>query len=130
MKSKFVLIWLLIITVFVSVIFLNKQEVLAQSSTEFRSEISSLRIRISSLESEVRRLSQMNFKSNYGTPPHPNLTNQTDLPSIINPPRVDGESVGKSDPMFERLATLLIELKEDVRSLKRRLTTVEKEISN
>jgi hypothetical protein len=40
---------------------------------------------------------------------------------------VEGEVVGRSDPLFERLATLVIELKEDFQKLERRVQVLEKE---
>jgi hypothetical protein len=35
--------------------------------------------------------------------------------------------VGRSDPLFERLATLVIELKEDFKKLEQRVQVLEKE---
>ncbi|AFZ34185.1 hypothetical protein Sta7437_0585 [Stanieria cyanosphaera PCC 7437] len=126
MKIKFIFIWLLIIAIFLAINLSSHQKILSQSSTEFSGEISSLRSRISRLESDVRRLNQMNLRSDraYTQP------SQESLPSISNPPSVNGQSIGRSDPMFERLATLLIELKEDVRNFDQRLTTIEQQINN
>ncbi|BAU64801.1 hypothetical protein STA3757_21770 [Stanieria sp. NIES-3757] len=132
MNIKFVFIWLLIIAISLGINLSHHQKLLAQSSTEFSGEISSLRSRISRLESEVRRLSQRNFSGDrtYPQPRQDSLGNIDSLPPISNPPSVNGQSIGRSDPMFERLATLLIELKEDVRSLDQRLTKVEQQINN
>jgi hypothetical protein len=132
MKIKFVFMWFLIIAIFIAINLSSHQKILAQSSTEFSGEISSLRSRISRLESELRRLSQRNFSNSraYPKPRQDSLENADVLPPIYNPPSVNGQSIGRSDPMFERLATLLIELKEDVRNLDQRLTTVEQQINN
>jgi hypothetical protein len=40
---------------------------------------------------------------------------------------VNGETVGQSDPLFDRLSTLVIELKEEVRGLEKRVKTLEEE---
>jgi hypothetical protein len=127
MKTKFIFSCLLILTIFIGINLSHYQTVLAQSSTEFRAEISSLRTRISRLENEVRRLSQITSRS---TPqPSRNLTEKTPLSSNFgNPPIINGQPVGRSDPMFKRLATLLIELKEDVKNLDKRLTKVEQQL--
>jgi hypothetical protein len=132
MNIKFVFIWLLIIAIAIGINLSHHQKLLAQSSTEFSGEISSLRSRISRLESEVSRLSQTNFSNGRAYPqPSPNSNrNIESLPPISNPPSVNGQSIGRSDPMFERLATLLIELKEDFRNLDQRLTKVEQQINN
>ena len=47
-----------------------------------------------------------------------------------NPPVVNGQAIGRSDPLYERLATLLIELKEDVKNLDRRLVDLENKASS
>ena len=40
---------------------------------------------------------------------------------------VNGQAIGNSDPLYERFATLLIELKEDVRNIDQRLTKIEQQ---
>ncbi len=94
----------------------------AQSITGLNAEISSLRTRINRLESDIRNLSRA-ISSNRNIPNIPNR----ELPSstIDNPPAIDNTVVGRSDPLFERLANLVIELKEDVRDLDQRLTVIE-----
>ena len=99
----------------------------AQTDFNLKSDIISLQSRISRLEQEVNRL-RSNSRS-------PNRTNnnrvkQPDAPSCQNcnsgnPPVVNGQAIGRSDPLYEKLATLLIELKEDVKDLDRRLSNVE-----
>lgn len=100
--------------------------VLAQSDLSLKSDIISLRARISRLEQEVNRL-RSSVVSPSPRPPKPKQPTPppAQRPTIINPPVVDGRAIGKSDPLYERLATLLIELKEDVRELDRRLTEIE-----
>ena len=103
-------------------ISIDNYPVNSQSITGLNSEISSLRSRINHLESEVRNLRTV---TNFSSPSTPKLDREYIPNSINNPPPVNDRSIGRSDPMFERLATLLIELKEDVRDLESRLTILE-----
>ena len=99
---------------------------LAQSNLNLQSDIISLRARISRLEQEVNRLrSSAISPSPQSIKPKQPTPNPAPRSTIINPPVVDGRAIGNSDPLYERLATLLIELKEDVRDLDRRLTEIE-----
>lgn len=96
----------------------------AQSDLNLKSDIISLRARIGRLEQEVNRLRGSQSK------PNPRL--RTDQPSFVpstpvNPPVVNGEAIGTSDPFYQRLATLVIELKEDVRNIDQRLNKIEKQ---
>lgn len=97
--------------------------VLAQSSidTYNRGETLRLQREIRQLEGEIRRLNKLNMRSNSLTPA-PRST-------VDNPPGLN-QSIVSSDPMFQRLATLLIELKEDVRNLGERMTVIEQKVSN
>lgn len=101
----------------------------AQSTTRLNAEISSLRGRINRLEAEIRRLNRLIPQTNLSrpnqsaTPPPRNPTSGEQPPTVV-----DGELVGRSDPTVEKLSTLLIELKEDVRNLDRRLTDVEAKV--
>ena len=95
------------ISLFVLIFSLWTHQVTAQSDTAVRSELTSLRNRVSRLEGEIRRLSG-------GSRPLP-----------APPIREEGEAIGASDPMFARLATLVIELKEDIRELQKRVTVLE-----
>ena len=99
----------------------NYPIVQAQSITGLNADISSLRSRINRLESEVRSLSR-------STSSNRNVRNIREYPSstINNPPAINNTVVGRSDPLFQRLANLVIELKEDVRDLDQRLTAIEK----
>ena len=121
--SKLLFNLLLIILLSLTLVVSSNPLVKAQSITGIRSEITSLRARVNRLESEVRNLSRSNTSNRTA----PNIS-QRELPSstINNPPIINNRAVGRSDPLFERLATLVIELKEDVRNLDQRLTAIEK----
>jgi hypothetical protein len=106
------------------------QPLLAESDLSLKSDITSLESRINRLEQEVNYLrssrssrtsSSQSFDLN---PPQPKPP--TSRTTIVNPPVVDGQAIGRTDPLYSRLATLLIELKEEVNNLDRRLTAVEK----
>jgi hypothetical protein len=116
---KFLSIALLIL----AIAFYFDRPIKAQSSLILNADINNLRSRVNRLESEIRRF-QSNTDRRIPLPP-----NQNDrvTPNFGNPPIVDGRAIGPSDPFYERLATLLIELKEDVRNLDRRLTAIEKQ---
>ena len=99
---------------------------LAQADFKLQSDIISLKARISRLEQEVNRL-----RSDLRSPNRSN-NNRVERPTPPsrshynsgNPPVVDG-AIGRSDPLYERLATLIVELKEDVKNLDRRLSDLE-----
>ncbi len=114
----------LLIVVLLSIILVlgNNRLVKAQSITTLNAEIIGLRTKVNRLESEVRNL-RRSISSNRITP---NIS-QREVPSssINNPPAIDNTVVGRSDPLFQRLATLVIELKEDVRNLDQRLEALE-----
>jgi BMFP domain-containing protein YqiC len=114
------LLWfLIVVSLLLLLIDLKISPVEAQSDTAVRSEVYSLRNRVDRLESEVRRLSQSNNRSN----PSPNPSSGGTSAQII-----DGELVGRSDPLFERLATLVIELKERITNLEKRMTALEEKL--
>lgn len=120
----FVSLWLTI-GIFLLVYLLARPPASAQSITSINAEISSLRTRINRLEGQVNRLSQ----SSPTQLPRPNKTQPYSSNRSGNPPIVDGEAIGPSDPLYQRLATLLIELKEDVRNIDSRLARVERQVS-
>jgi hypothetical protein len=107
-----------------AIVFYFDRPIIAQSSLILDADINSLRSRVNRLESEIRR-----FQSNTDRriPLPSNNQNDRVTPNFGNPPIVNGRAIGRSDPFYERLATLLIELKEDVRNLDRRLTAIEKQ---
>ncbi len=93
----------------------------AQSTAGIDFDLLNLRNRVNRLEGEVRSFNQPNYLRKTTTP------NPTQSPNNLgNPPMINGQAIGRSDPLFERLATLLIELKEDVRNIDKRLTSLEK----
>ena len=128
--NKICLSLVLAIAIYLPIVI--SQPSLAQTDFNLKSDIITLQSRISRLEQEVGRLRSSNSKtSNRATatkveppasPPNSNFT-------IVNPPEVNGEIIGRSDPLYEKLATLAIELKEDIQNLDRRLTKVEKKAS-
>ena len=122
---KVVLSYLLVSIIFISIQVINSYPVAAQSTININADIINLRTRINRLEQEVNRLRNLNYSSR-GNISHP--TKATSPPDKDNPPIVDGCAFGASDPSYERLATLLIELKEDVRDIDKRLTEIEKRI--
>jgi polyhydroxyalkanoate synthesis regulator phasin len=87
----------------------------AQSDLAIRSEITSLRNRVDRLESEVRGISQRSEDRS-------RVPQRRSGTGVVN-----GETVGQSDPLFDRLSTLVIELKEEVRGLEKRVKTLEEE---
>jgi uncharacterized protein YlxW (UPF0749 family) len=87
----------------------------AQSDLAIRSEITSLRNRVDRLESEVRGISQCSEDRS-------RVPQRRSGTGVVN-----GETVGQSDPLFDRLSTLVIELKEEVRGLEKRVKTLEEE---
>jgi hypothetical protein len=103
----------LIVSIGIQIIY--PHPIVAQSDTAIRSEITSLRSRVSRLEAEIRSVGRSGSRPS--TPSEPR--------QITPPQEVNGVVVGSSDPMFERLATLAIELKERVTSLEKRMTQIE-----
>lgn len=98
----------------------------AQSDLNLKSDIISLRARIGRLEQEVNRLRGSQSKPN----PRLRIDQPSFVPSTpVNPPVVNDEAIGTSDPFYQRLATLVIELKEDVRNIDQRLNKIEKQIA-
>ena len=124
-KVKFFLCIFLFFTVSLGIKGNNANHVLAQNNTSTynRAETLNLKRQIRQLEGEIRRLNQLNMRSNSLTPSRIPRSN------ISNPPIVNGQPIGRSDPMFQRLATLLIELKEDVRNLDKRMTAIEQKLA-
>lgn len=114
-RSIVKLCFVLLLSLIVGIVFqiTYTKAVSAQSITSLSSEISRLRTRVNQLESEVRNLSRS--------------MPRTTQPRQVSPPRtIDrGSTVELSDPMFQRLATLVIELKEQVKDLDKRVKKIE-----
>lgn len=87
------------------------QQVTAQSNSAVRSELTSLRSRVSRLESAIRSLGS-------GARTSPSRSN----------PLADGDelSISETDPRFKRLATLVVDLREQVTDLETRVIQLEK----
>lgn len=112
----------LIITTIVTVAIFDRDAASAQSLTSINADITRLRTRINRLETELRNAKKMtNDRIEF---PHTSAPNS----NLYHPPVVDGRAIGSSDPLFQRLSTLLIELKEDVQNIDQRLTAVEAKI--
>lgn len=92
------------------------------------SDLISLKSRVNRLEQEINQL-RYSVRDDNSRPAKklaiPDRAAPSSRPTVVNPPIVNDRPVGKSDPMYERLATLLIELKEDVRNIDERLTQIE-----
>jgi outer membrane murein-binding lipoprotein Lpp len=115
---------LIVIVLILGLILLVSKPVSSQSITGINAEISGLRSRINRLESEVRNIRPGNFNSAPGIPKTSPET-EANPDNFNNPPAVNDQAIGRSDPLFERLATLLIELKEDVNNLENRVDILE-----
>ncbi|MBW4537358.1 MAG: hypothetical protein KME09_25815 [Pleurocapsa minor HA4230-MV1] len=104
------------------------QPLLAQSDLSLKSDIISLESRLNRLEQEVTRLRSSSSSSQINIPAA-ELKERSTPPASRNTTGnitvVDGQIIGRTDPLYSRLATLLIELKEEVTSLDRRLTEIE-----
>ena len=116
---------ILIVGLIFALITASNQPASSQSITGLNAEISSLRSRINRLESEIRNIRTSNPTSAlpYELPEKEPIDGE-----IENPPVVNDQPIGKSDPLFERLATLIIELKEDVNNIENRLDALEEKI--
>jgi hypothetical protein len=101
---------------------------LAESDLSLISDITALESRINRLEQEVNYLRSRSSNSSSQSlelnPPQPKQPNSGT--TIVNPPVINGQAIGRTDPLYSRLATLLIELRDEVNNLDRRLTAVEK----
>lgn len=89
----------------------------AQSLSSLDAEIRTLKFQVQRLEAEVRSLRRSSSPAS--EPPSQTFP----LPAVV-----DGEIIGRSDPRFERLATLAIELKEDVRALQGDIRAIQKKL--
>ena len=101
------------------------QSSLAQSNRNFSSDISSLKARIRQLEQDVSRIRNGNIRLGNPQKYQPAPISPQQNFSGRNPPLVNGRAIEQREPTFDRLATLLIELKEDVRNIEQRLTKIE-----
>ena len=114
-KVKLCLHILLILAIGLGIQTIHREPVRAQSS-----EITSLRTQVNRLETQVRRLNQQVFRLSQTT----SSSNRR-----IPPSRVEPVPVEPTDPMFDRLATLVIELKERVTILETRMEQLEQSLN-
>lgn len=121
-RQQLIVLIALFLTIVNIVIVVWHQPATAQSSSITNTELIMLRNRVSRLENQINRISGLNrnrFEPSPSSPP----------PAITEtPPVVDGQPIGRSSPMYERLATLVIELKEDVQNLQQRVNQLEAQV--
>lgn len=127
MRKWFIVFFALCLTL-TGLVFVS-QPVSSQSLNGVLSEVRTLRSRIGRLESEVR-----NLRSSTSRISRPNVSSRQKPVTIPAPNRNrssldDDRVVDSSDPMFKRLATLVIELKEEVRAMEKRLVILEQKNS-
>ncbi|MFB6276595.1 MAG: hypothetical protein ABEI32_10695 [Halothece sp.] len=92
--------------------FSNAQGIgLESRMSQLESEIFQLRSRLSNLESQISR----------ANPPSRQPSQRPDIPS----PSPRRQTIPPSDEMFDRLATLVIELKERVQTLEKKVAKLE-----
>ena len=115
---------IVVISLIFSFFAFNNYPVNSQSITGLNAEISSLRSRINRLESEVRNLRTANSAPGL---PADSFSRESNSGVNNRPAVVNDRLIGRSDPLSERLATLLIELREDVNDIERRLVILEKQ---
>ena len=116
---KLCLILLLSLAITAVIEISHTQNVSAQSINSLNSDINRLRNRVNRLESTVRSLSQsVNRSTNQSTQSTP--LRITERPTGIEP----------SDEMFKRLATLVIEVKQQVQEMDKRLQRIENIVIN
>lgn len=97
---------------------------LAQSSSALESRISRLETDNFQLRSLISRIeSQLSAVSGRTLSPNPSPT-RSPAPSV--PPRANRQ-VSSSDPMFNRLATLVVELKERIQALEAQVAELKKQ---
>ncbi|MEG3439819.1 hypothetical protein V0288_22010 [Pannus brasiliensis CCIBt3594] len=118
-RSIFLSLVAFLLSLAIAAVLIRGNPVNAQSDSAVRSELTSLRDRVDRLESEVRGVSS---RQNYPSSRSPGVPQQRSGVGTVN-----GQLVGRSDPMFERLSTLVIELKEQVNQLEKRVKTLETE---
>ena len=114
---------LVLLVVGVRIYFNQMQPVAAQSTGVLSSELLNLRTRVNLLEAEVRRLRQSGSRTAL-----PRRTDASTPAPPINLPQTESQ-LGSTDPMFQRLATLVIELKERIVELEKRTATIEEKLN-
>ena len=110
-------------------LILVNQPANSQTLPSVSAEVRNLRSRIARVEAEVRNL--RSSTSRIARPSRNSRQRSTPEtpPNLNNRSQINNQELENSDPMFKRLATLVIELKEEVRAIDKRLVTLEKENS-
>jgi hypothetical protein len=94
----------------------------AQPTRQFNTEVLNLKNRINSLETELRK-SNNNSSYQFNLP---SRSSPSVAPSNSPPAEINGVLVGRSDPAFTNLATMVVELKQQVQELEKRVNKIEK----
>ena len=90
----------------------------AEPNDYLNPQVIELRNRVNLLENQLNKTKTNSF------PNSPSI--QQNLPRTNYPPgRVNGKLVGRSDPAFENLATMVIELKQEIQALEKRVAKIE-----
>lgn len=114
--------WIIAVALIVGIVLIP-QLTLAQSASFLEPRISRLEADSFQLRSQISRIeSQLAQLTGRPLPQTPTPPRQT--PRV--PPRTPRQPVSSSDPMFERLATLVIELKERVQVLEAQVAELKK----
>jgi outer membrane murein-binding lipoprotein Lpp len=118
-KLYFAFLSCLIIGLIIGVRITAIESVNAEPTNYLNSEITNLRNRVNQLENRVIRTPTERF--DLSSPSSNNNGLRTSPPAKVN-----GQLVGRSDPTIENLATMVIELKQQVQDLNKRVEKVEK----
>lgn len=121
MKKKY---WLICLTLILGFTLIPRLT-LAQASGVLESRMARIEAENFQLRSQVSRIeSQLATLSGRPVSSAQRLNRNTSTPQ--NSPRTNRQQVSSSDPMFERLATLVIELKERIQSLESQVAQLKK----
>ena len=97
-------------------------KVKAQTSAGLDSRIARLEAANQQLRSQISRIESQLNQFQGRTPSRPNLSTPLRPPTSPSVPYRGSTSALSSDPMFQRLATLVIELKERIQALEAKLS--------
>jgi BMFP domain-containing protein YqiC len=91
----------------------------AEPNDYLNPQVIELRNRVNLLENQLNKTPTDSF---HNSQPIPGNRQRTNYPSG----RIDGKLIGRSDPAFENLATMVIELKQEIQVLEKRVAKIEK----
>jgi uncharacterized protein YceH (UPF0502 family) len=112
-------IGIICLALFVTLTVLSRHT-LAQSSFALESRVSALEAENFQLRSQINRIESQLGSLGRQSPPDP-IRVSAQAPSRAN------QQVSSSDPMFKRLATLVIELKERIQALEAQVAELKKQ---